>query len=95
MADMGERYVEWRERYNEVASNSVSKAQKKLDRSAFVTSMLKGTSFLPQSGNKYSRTKLPFPAVRQQVFPTKHGLKVDKTLIASFGLRSKQQLYAA
>jgi hypothetical protein len=56
---MGERYVEWRERYNEVASNSVSKAQKKLDRSAFVTSMLKGTSFLPQSGNKYSPTKLP------------------------------------
>jgi hypothetical protein len=91
---MGERYVEWRESYNEVASNSVSKAQKKLDRSAFVTSMLKGTSFLPQSGNNYSPTKLPSPAVRQQVFP-KHGLKVDKTLIASFGRRSKQQLYAA
>jgi hypothetical protein len=79
---MGERYVEWRGRYNEVASNSVSKAQKKLDRSVFVTSMLKGTSFLPrQSGNKCS--------------PTKHDLKVDKTLIASFGWRSKQQLYAA
>ncbi len=52
---------------------------------------------------------LPSP-VRKQVFPnqtsltgsqapkcspTKHGLKVDKTLIASFGWRSKQQLYAA
>jgi hypothetical protein len=66
---MGERYVEWRERYNEVASNSVSKAQKKPDRSTFVTSMLKGTSFLPQSGNKYSPTKLPSLAVRQQVLP--------------------------